>query len=572
MKDRYYLIFMVFALILFSSLINFGCKPDQEPQEAAEEAQVTEISGYRVVPNIKERLAQYAPTEMDYDGSLLSDEQKSVLELLVMAAKEIDNIFWKQASHRGLKILQDFENADHPAAKDYIEYLKINFGPYDRLDENKPFIGTEPKPLGAGFYPPDMIKNSFEQYVDEHPEMKGQLESTYTIIRHQDSGLAAVPYHEAYQEELENAARYLKEAAEITQDEMFRDYLIQKAEDLVSGEWYKSDSMWIDLKGNLLEIVIGPYETYEDNLMGLKAAYESFVFINDFEEMEKLKAYLDYLGEMQKNLPVDPEYKNARIEGLASPLNVVIEVFTAGDTKAGVQTLAFVLPNEEKIREEKGTKKVFLKNVQEAKFNKVLVPIADKILSEEDLKYISFYAYFTETLLHEISHVLGVNYIISDGEAETTVREALADKYSAIEECKATIVGMHFVPFLIEKGLIPKESERDIYTTYLAGMFRSIRFGAHEAHGLGTLMQLNYHRETGAFGYDPESGKFSVDMEKIKDSIAEMAKEILILEGDGSYENAAAFIEKYGKIDEVIQEHLDGLGDIPVDIRPIFKF
>jgi len=572
MKGRYFLICMVFTLILFSSLLYFGCKPEQEPQEAAEEVEVTEIAGYTVVPDIKERLDQYAPTEMNYDESLLSDEQKSVLEKLVMAAKEIDKIFWKQASHKGLKILQDYEKADHPAAKDYVEYLKINFGPYDRLDENKPFIGTETKPLGAGFYPPDMTKDLFEQYVDEQPEMKDQLESTYTIIRRQDSGLAAVPYHEAYKEELANTARYLKEAAEITQDEMFRDYLIHKAEDLVSGEWYQSDSMWIDLKGNLLEIVIGPYETYEDNLMGLKAAYESFVYINDFEEMAKLKAYLDYLGEMQKNLPVDPEYKNARIEGLASPLNVVIEVFTAGDTKAGVQTLAFVLPNEERIREEKGTKKVFLKNVQEAKFNKVLVPISQKILSDEDMAYVSFYAYFTETLLHEISHVLGVNYIISEGEDKTTVREALADKYSAVEECKATIVGMHFVPFLIEKGLIPQESERDIYTTYLAGMFRSIRFGAHEAHGLGTLMQLNYHRETGAFGYDPESEKFSVDMEKIKGSITEMVKAILILEGDGSYENAAAFIEKYGKIDEVIQVHLDNLTEIPVDIRPLFKF
>lgn len=572
MKGRYFLIFMVFALILFSSLIYFGCKPEKEPQEATEEVEVTEIAGYAVVPDIEERLAQYSPTEMAYDEGLLSDEQRSVLEKLVMAAKEIDKIFWKQASHRGLKILHDFENTENPSAKDYLEYLKINFGPYDRLDENKPFIGTEPKPLGAGFYPPDMTKDLFEQYVNEHSAMKEQLESTYTIIKRQEGSLVAVPYHEAYQEELENAARYLNEAAELTSEGDFRDYLIQKAEDLVDGGWYKSDSMWIDLTGNLLEIVIGPYETYEDGLMGLKASYESFVFINDFEEMAKLKAYLDYLGEMQKNLPVEPEYKDAKIEGLASPLNVVIEVFNAGDTKAGVQTLAFVLPNEERIREEKGTKKVFLKNVQEAKFNKVLVPISQKILSEADLNYVSFYAYFTETLLHEISHVLGVNYIISRGEAKTTVREALADKYSAIEECKATIVGMHFVPFLIEKGLIPQESERDIYITYLAGMFRSIRFGAHEAHGLATLMELNYHRETGAFGYDSESGKFSVDMEKIKGSITEMAREILILEGDGNYKNAAAFIEKYGKIDAVIQEHLDSLTDIPVDIRPIFKF
>jgi hypothetical protein len=236
-----------------------------------------------------------------------------------------------------------------------------------------------------------------------------------------------------------------------------------------------------------------------------------------------------------------------------------------------VQTLAFVLPNDERIREEKGTKKVFLKNMQEAKFDKVLAPISKKVLAEEDARHISFYAYFTETILHEISHVFGTNFItLADG-TQTTVNRALADKYSPIEECKATIVGMHNVPYLIENGLIPKEREREIYTTYLAGMFRSIRFGAHAAHGMGTLMQLNFHRETGAFQYDPATQKFSVDMAKLKDSITAMAQQILILEGDGNYDNAAAFIAKYGEVDDVIQGLLDSLSDIPVDIEPIYK-
>jgi hypothetical protein len=555
---------------MFAAVIHYGCKPKED--EIADEVAVTEVTGYSVVPDIQDRLAQFAPTDITYDENLLNDEQKQVLEKLVEAAKVIDNIFWKQASHNGLEILQDFENSDHPAAKDFLRYLSINFGPYDRLDENKPFIGTDPKPLGAGFYPPDMTKEYFEGYVTGNPDMKQKLEDTYTVVKKQDDSLIAVPYNEAYKEDLEVVAKHLREAAEISTEESFKAYLNQKAKDLLANEWYKSDTMWIDLEGNLLEILIGPYEVYEDGLFGLKAAYESFVYINDFAEMAKLKAYLDYLGEMQNLLPVEPTYKNAKIEGLASPLNVVIEVFAAGDTKSGVQTLAFVLPNEEKIREEKGTKKVFLKNIQEAKFSKVLVPISKKTLSDEDSQHVSFYAYFTETILHEISHVFGSNYITLEDGTETTVRKALADKYSAIEECKATIVGMHNVPFLIEKGLIPKENEREVYTTYLAGMFRSIRFGAHEAHGMGTLMQLNYHRDTGAFVYDPETQKFSVDMEKIKDSITEMAQKILILEGDGNYDNAAAFIDKYGEIDSVIQGLLDNLTDIPVDIQPIYKF
>jgi hypothetical protein len=570
MKRNNLIVFMVIVFTASALVFNFGCKAKEKEEEAVTE--VTEIAGYTVVPDIKDRMAQLTPTEITYDESLLNEEQKEVLEKLVLAAKAIDNIFWKQASHVGLEILQDFENADHPAAEDFVRYLKINFGPYDRLDENKPFIGTDPKPLGAGFYPPDMTKDYFEGYVKGNRDMRERLENPYTVVNKKDDSLIAIPYNQAYEDDLKVAVLYLREAAEITTDEAFKSYLNQKAADLLSNNYYRGDLKWIDLEGNLLEIVIGPYEVYEDSLMGLKAAYESFVFINDFEEMAKLKGYLDYLGEMQQNLPVEQKYKDAKIEGLASPLNVVIEVFTAGDTKAGVQTLAFVLPNDERIREEKGTKKVFLKNMQEAKFNKVLVPISKRVLAEEDAEHISFFAYFTETLLHEISHVLGVNYVTQEDGTRTTVNKALADKYSPIEECKATIVGIANVPFLMEKGLIPEEKEQEIYTTYLAGMFRSIRFGAHEAHGLGTLMQLNYHRKTGAFMYDPETQKFSVDMDKIKDSVKEMAQKILILEGDGNYDNAAAFIAKYGEVDDVIQGLLDSLGDIPIDIEPIFKF
>ncbi len=532
-----------------------------------------EIAGHTAASDIGERAAKFAPTDITYDEGLLNEEQNQVLEKLVMAAQRIDQIFWKQASHVNQnKLLNDVLQSEHPAAKDFLRYLRINFGPYDRLDENKPFIGKDPKPPGAGFYPADMTKEEFEHYVQEHPDMRESLESPYTIIRRQNDGLIAVPYNEAYREDLEVVAEHLREAASLTGDEDFKAYLNQKAEDLLSNDYYKGDLRWIDLQGNQPEIVIGPYEVYEDGLMGIKAAYESFVFINDFEEMAKLKAYLDYLGEMQRGLPVEPKYKAAKIEGLASPLNVVIEVFAAGDTKAGVQTLAFVLPNDERIREEKGTKKVFLKNIQEAKFNQVLVPISKMVLAQEDAGHISFYAYFTETLLHEISHVFGTNYINLEDGTRTTVNKALADKYSAVEECKATIVGMHNVPFLIDKGLIPRDKEREIYTTYLAGMFRSIRFGAHEAHGLGTLMQLNYHRETGAFQYDPAARKFMVDLAKIKDSITEMAQKILILEGDGNYDNAAAFIVKYGEMDDVIQGLLDGLSGIPVDIEPVYRF
>jgi len=288
-------------------------------------------------------------------------------------------------------------------------------------------------------------------------------------------------------------------------------------------------------------------------------------------EMKKIEGYIDYLDEMQKGLPVEKKYRAQQVAGLESPMNVVIEVFTAGDTKAGVQTLAFVLPNDERVREEKGTKKVFLKNMMEAKFNKMLLPISKKVLSEEDAKYVSFYAYYNEVILHEICHALGVNYVTFPDGTRTSVNKMLKENYSAIEESKATVAGIYSVDLLIEKDWISAEREKEVYTTWLAGMFRSLRFGLHEAHGLGTLIQYNYMREKGAFVYDEATQKFSVDMSKVKGAVKDLTQELLILEGDGDYEKAKAFLVKYGVVGDILEKTIQGLSDIPVDIAPVFR-
>jgi hypothetical protein len=304
--------------------------------------------------------------------------------------------------------------------------------------------------------------------------------------------------------------------------------------------------------------------------MGLKASYESYVYLNDREEMAKIKGYLDFLEEMQANLPVGPKYKDQKVSGLESPLHVVFEVFNAGDCKAGVQTSAFVLPNDERIREEKGTKKVFLKNIMEAKFNKSLVPIARRVLSPDDAAAVSFFAYFNETILHEISHALGLNYITLPDGTKTTVNKALKDLQSCIEEAKADVVGVYNVPLLMEKGWIPADKAREVYTTYLAGMFRAMRFGVTEAHGLGTLIQFNYLREKGAFVHDPETGTFRVDFDRIRDAVADLAARFLVLEGDGDYGQVAGFVKQYGRVDDLTKETIAKLKDIPVDIEPVF--
>lgn len=563
LKERSFLTFLAAVYLIFSLVLLSGCKGKKEEAE-------TMIP--EKLPDIKERLAKYAPTEIGFDETLLNEEQKQVLEKLILAAKHMDNIFWRQAYPEGRVIKAELEKSTEAADKDYLRFLVINFGPFDRQEADRPFIGTKAKPAGAGFYPPDLTKEEFEAYIGDHPEVKESFESPYTVIKRKDEQLVAVPYSQEYKDELEPVARYLREAAEITTNLSLKAYLNQRAEDLLKNDYYTSDCLWIDLKNNVVECVIGPFEVYEDNLMGIKAAYESFVYINDLEEMKKIKGYLDYLDEMQKTLPVAAKYKNQEVKGLESPLNVVIEVFTAGDTKAGIQTSAFVLPNDEKVREEKGTKKVFLKNMMEAKFNKSLVPISKRVLPAEDSELVSFWAYFNEVIMHEIAHVLGVNYVTLPDGTRTTVNKALKEHYSTIEEAKADIAGLYSVHLLMEKGWIPQEKEKEIYTTFLAGFFRSMRFGTGSAHGLANLCEFNYLKEKEGFTYDEATGRFKLNQEKMREAIKALAADLLILEGDGNYENAARFIERYGRMDDIITQAIEKLKDIPVDIEPIFTF
>jgi hypothetical protein len=549
------------GLVLFAAIP--GCKPARKQEARA-------MSAAAKLPDIKARLAKFAPTELTYDAGRLGAEDRQVLQKLVEAARPIDDIFWRQAYPEGLELKAALERSTAPEDKDYLQFLLINFGPFDRQDGNKPFIGTETRPAGAGFYPRDLTRAEFEAFIKEHPESKESFESPYTVIHREKGRLTAVPYNEEYGEFLEPAARALREAAAITTNPSLKTYLNHRADGLLSNDYYQSDCDWIDLKDNLPEIVIGPFEVYEDGLNGLKASYESFVYVNDQEGMKKVKGYLAYLDEMQKSLPVDKKYKAAVVKGLQSPLNVVNEVFTAGDTKAGVQTSAFVLPNDRRVRDRKGSKKVFLKNMMEAKFNKSLVPISQRVLPPEDVKSVTFDAYFNEVILHEISHVFGVSTITLPDGTKGTVNKALKDLYSAVEEGKADIVGLYNVRLLMDKGWIAGDRKKEIYTTYLAGLFRAMRFGVTEAHGRGTLVQFNFLKEEGAILYDQAAGAFRVDPAKFEPAVADLAARFLIIEGDGSYEKAAQFLDRYGKLGEFTANALKKLADIPVDIAPIF--
>ncbi|MDP2366502.1 MAG: peptidase, partial [Ignavibacteria bacterium] len=439
------------------------------------------------------------------------------------------------------------------AAADRLELFNIMFGPFDRLEDNVPFIGKDKKPLGANFYPEDMTKEEFEKFVKDNPKDEKSFTSEFTIIRRENGPseqssaetrkLVAIPYSEYFKDKLTAASMLLKEAAEFADNPSLKKYLLSRADAFLSNDYYQSDMDWMDLKDNNIEVVIGPYEVYEDEMFNYKASFESFVTIKDPVESKKLEVFAKYLTDIEKNLPLDDKHKNYT-RGSESPIVVANEVFTAGDTKAGVQTLAFNLPNDERVRQVKGSKKVMLKNVHEAKFEKLLKPIAEIVLESEQLKYVTFDAFFNHTLMHEMSHGVGPGFIKVNGK-DTEVKKELKETYSTMEECKADILGMYNNIFMIEKGVYSKESETQVWVTFLAGAFRSMRFGIGEAHGGGNAIIYNYLLEKGGYIYDEGTQKVRVDFVKIYPALKELCNLVLTIQAEGNYKGAKELIAKY---------------------------
>ncbi|PYT03185.1 MAG: hypothetical protein DMF60_19115, partial [Acidobacteria bacterium] len=418
-------------------------------------------------------------------------------------------------------------------------------------------------------YPDDMTKDEFNTWVATLPEQdKQRATGFFTVIRRgADGKLKIVPYHEEYREYLGPAAKLLREAAEITTNQTLKNFLTKRAEAFLSDDYYASDVAWMDLDAPI-DVTIGPYETYEDELFGYKAAFEAFITLRDEAESAKLVKFSEYLQELENNLPIDPRYRNPKL-GAASPIRVVDNVFCSGDGNRGVQTAAFNLPNDEKGVKEKGSKRVMLKNVQEAKFKQVLIPISKIVMDPSQQSQISFDAFFTHILAHELMHGLGPHNI-KVGNRDTNVRKELKEQYSAIEEAKADITGLWALQNLVDRGVVDRALERDLYTTYLASSFRSVRFGITEAHGKGQALQFNYLLDEGGIKMDEAAGTFSIDTAKIKDAVRKLANEILTIEAEGSYEKAKALLDKYGLIRPVMQKALDSLGNVPVDIEPNF--
>lgn len=543
-----------FTLLLLGSIVLMSCAKRV-------------ITSRAPVEYVEKQLKKLAPVQIEFNSATLNENEIKTLKKLIEAAKIIDRLFLLQVYNENPNIQEELLKSRNPNDKPYLELFNIMFGPWNRIDHDRPFINSKQKPLGAAFYPEDMTKDEFLNHMKKHPEDKEAFESNFTVIRRKEGKLVAIPYHEYFKNEIEKLTKLLKEVATITTDSTLRKYLTLRANALLTDDYYESDLAWMDLSGNL-EVVIGPYEVYEDRLFGYKAAYEAFICVVDKEESEKLKILGNYLDELESNLPIPDEYKNFS-RGKSSPIKVVNEVFSAGDTKAGIQTTAFNLPNGERVRKDRGSKKVMLKNIAKAKYDKCWIPIVKRILADKPLKNTSFDAYFNHVLMHEISHGLGPGFITMENGEKTTVSKALKDLYPTIEECKADILGIYNLLYLIDKNVIKGISKYEAMATYLGGMYRSIRFGINEAHGGGVAIQFNYLMEKGAIFVD-DNGKLDLNETKMQEGIRDLAKKVLTIEAKGNYAEARKLIEKYRRITSVMDNYLKMLEDLPIDIRPIY--
>jgi len=545
-------------IILIFSIFLLGCEKKTEQNKDAEE-----------VTMLKEKIAKFAPTELKYDSSTLDAREKIVVEKLYLAAKIMDELFLDQVYSKNYQMREDLKKGTSEVDNLKLELFTMMFGPFDRLDHDTPFIDTLKKPLGANFYPEDMTKEEFETRIKNNPQDQKAFQSEFTVIRRVDGKLTAIPYSEYWKDKLSEASKLLKEASEYADNPTLKKYLNSRADAFLSNDYYQSDMDWMDLKDHKIEIVIGPYEVYEDGMFNFKAAFECFLTIEDSAESKKLDVFKNYLRDMEIHLPIPDQHKNFN-RGSESPLAVVNEIFTAGDTKSGVQTIAFNLPNDERVRKAKGSKKVLLKNVQEAKYKQILIPIAEIVMDAEQIKYVTFEAFFNHTLMHEMSHGIGPGFIKVDGR-DTEVKMELKETYSTLEECKADILGMWNNIFMIDKGVFPKTFDKDTYITFLAGTFRSVRFGINEAHGGGNAIIYNYLLEKGAYEYNAETQKVKVNFEKIGSALQELANMVLMIQAEGNYQGAKDLIAKYVVNTPSLEALRKKLEHLPVDIKPVYE-
>jgi hypothetical protein len=572
------------AAIAVASL--YPLAANQHPAAAAQSATSSATAGpgasakFYVVPDLAERVAKFKLVHMPFNSAGLSARETELVAKLVDASGLLDSIYWRQNDPQGLKLYLSLADSKDPQDELLRRYLKINGSRFDLIDDDKPFVGTRPMPPGRGFYIGISKREALENFVKEHPETKSSIFSPYTIVEtrvHLNSDQSAVqfhpiavPYHIAFKEFLEPMAKDLREAAALSDDPAFAKFLRLRADALLTDDYFASDIAWLDLENPKFDVVFAPYEVYDDSLLGVKTTYGASVMIRNDAESEKLALYQKYVADLQEALPL-PAGDLPSKRGKQSPMEVVDSPYRAGDLVHGYQAVADNLPNDPRIHEEKGSKKIFWKNFMDARVNYVILPLAQRTMRADQAAMASGEGYLADTIMHEISHGLGPAFAHT-AQGKVQINEAIGSSYSALEESKADVVGEFCYGWLIDHGVLAKERRNITYASYVAGIFRTVRFGVAEAHGAGEIMQVNYYLEQGAITRDPASGLYVIDFEKMPAAIASLAKELLEQEATGDRARTDAWFKKYGGMPAELNALLAKTSDIPVDIDPEFDF
>jgi hypothetical protein len=532
-------------------------------------AKAAEPANVKVVPDIAKRVARFRSVEMPLPKDLTANEQKMIGKF-VDACQYLDSIYWRQIDPDALALYQSLEDSKHPRDVQLRRYLWINASRFDLIDENKPFVGKEPMSRGRGFYPQGLSREKVEKYVADHPETKAEIYSPTTVVRWNGDQLEAIPYHIVYRPYLEPASKALKEAADLSVDPAFANYLRLRADALLTDDYFQSDLAWLDLKNPKFDLIFAPYETYNDDLLGVKATYGAAVLIRNEKESSKLDMFRQYVPQIQDALPLAPEDRPSK-QGLETPMEVMDTPFRSADLTHGYQSVADNLPNDPRVHEQKGSKKLFFENFMDARVKYVIVPVARQMLRPDQAAKVTADGYLLSTIMHEIAHGLGPAFARTPA-GKVAIRESIGPTYSGLEEAKADVTGMFGLKWLVDHGALPKEKMEEFYASYVGGIFRTVRFGVAEAHGQAEMMEFNYLSSRGAIRRDA-SWRYAIDYDKMPDAMADLAKELLEIEASGDRQRAENWFQKYGSMPPELKAILKTkTADIPVDVDPMFSF
>jgi hypothetical protein len=558
----------VLLLACFILPITISAQKKSKPMTGSA-AKGAESAGMQVVPDLDQRLAKFRRVEMPFHSSGLSAREVKLVEKLVDASRHLEEIYWRQMDPDGLTLYESLATSKNPRDETLRRYLWINASRFDLLDGNKPFVGETPMSPGRGFYPQNLTREQVEQYLKAHPEKKDEIYGSFTVVRWHGDQLEGLPYHIAYLSFLEPAAKDLREAAALSDDPAFANFLRLRADALLTDDYFKSNLAWLDLKNPKFDVIFAPDETYDDDLLGVKATYGAAVMIRNGEESRKLEMFQKYVADIQDALPLAAEDRPSK-HGLETPMEVMDTPFRAGDLNHGYQAVADNLPNDPRVHEQKGSKKLFFKNFMDARVNYVVLPVAKHVMLPAQADKASGEGYLLATIMHEMSHGLGPAFARTAA-GKVDIREAIGPAYSGLEEAKADVVGMFCLQWLVDHDVLPRNKLEEYYASYVAGIFRTVRFGVAEAHGQAEMMEFNYLSERGVIQRQ-SSGRYAIDYERMPGGIRDLAKELLEIEATGDRARAENWFKKYGTMPAELQASLKSAASVPVDVDPVFSF